>query len=130
MEKEDIFKHIAKNSLKQKKIKSDQWLKKIAKNRHIPITRKWNKPVRQLLNSNTSNGKDIKNYYKLIPPYKGFYYPCMKLCDITGLPTVFTNAKMFGIRYYNSEVYEFIENYISAYDVEMYVKLREGTWEK
>lgn len=127
MEKEDIFKHIAQTSLKQKRVKSKEWLKKVEKNRHIPLTRKWNKPVRQLLNSTS---RDTTNFFKITPPYKGFYYPCMKLCDVTGLPAVFTNTKMFSIRYYNSEVYDFIENYVSGYEVEMYVKLREGEWEK
>ncbi|XBW37864.1 hypothetical protein QEN19_003439 [Hanseniaspora menglaensis] len=127
MEKEDIYKYFAKNDHKLKRVKAAKWLKRVEKNRHVPITRKWNKAVRQILNA---NNKDTKNYFKIIPPYKGYYYPCMKICDVTGLPTVFTNTKMFSIRYYNSEVYEFIENYVSSYEVEMYLKLREGEWEK
>ncbi|CAI8495697.1 hypothetical protein ACO0OL_001953 [Hanseniaspora opuntiae] len=125
MEKETAFEYLSKSKLNSSSFKQKEWLKKSSK---TPVTRKWNKPIRHLVNSNSISTN--KRFFKSYPRYKSFYYPPKKLCDITGLPTKYVNIKMFNIYYYNSEVYNYINTYLTEYDAEMYVKLRNGEWEK
>ena len=125
MDRDTAFEYFIKSRLDTKTFKKKNWLKK---SQNTPITRKWNKPIRQLINSNSVNTN--KRYFKSYPKYKAYYYPTKKLCDITSLPTKYVNTKMFSIYYYNSEVYNFIDAYLSEYDAQMYVKLRNGEWEK
>jgi len=125
MDKEAAFEYLSRSKLNSNTFKEKNWVKKSS---HTPITRKWNKPIRHLINQNSVSSN--KRYFKSYPKYKTYYYPTKKLCDITGLPTKYVNVKMFSIYYYNSEVYNFINTYLSEYDAEMYVKLRNGDWEK
>ncbi|KAG0439346.1 Chromatin-remodeling complex subunit ies6 [Dictyocoela muelleri] len=48
--------------------------------------------------------------------------PKKKICDITGLPTIYT-CKRTGLNYFNKDVYEYIRN-LKAEDVQLYLDLK------
>lgn len=48
--------------------------------------------------------------------------PRKKICDITGLPTVYT-CERTGLNYFNKDVYEYIRN-LKAEDVQLYLDLK------